>query len=870
MFTLLLKHRLYLVGYTNRSRHNCPHKKVSLFTNNLSTSTQKQPFPWFRNKNNPEESNLKFSCIQCGRCCKGRSRTQVFLNEAEINDISSYLEIDDSNDFLSKYTYAVKHPNDENQLLISLKSKLSESSNCSLPTIATSTDSELSQLQCVFLDATTNQCSIYEVRPTQCRSYPYWSNNLIGEAEWSAESKKCPGINVIVIDTNNTNTTESNGSNKREKEVLTAGNNKTAAANVSYEEVVLNMIVKEVHNYGVGIDLNYSDSIDTLKQVQQQSEYCDMSETNINEVDEFVSEFMNTNHSQIVYENDYLRVVDTTHPNETDHHVTNINTNTMTDCNNNNVEEEYTFKTSEDLTNLPWQQHNNSNRNRETETDTYRRLEFRNSAHMIQSQSRTLSATDDIVDHSSVSLPVHRVMVNVLVAYLKQTHGAYLKELMTSTNSSSSNSSLNHIINNNSNNIENDRDNNNTASTDSNTSNNTRDMRIGVIGAGGCVLPNHIYHLLTPFLKQENNANNNNNNNTHVQPYLSRLRVDCVDPDLEILEIAQAFFSTTFINALPPATTSNNTNNNSNNNSTKAASTSKYYNPYHQQNNKTNIRKSGLIQYNCVGEQFIKTHVSEICSMSTDSNSWLVAQTKQELDQENLSQLIQNNNDSNNNNTNNNTSDNNIPPTNEYEYDILIIDAYDSHSSESNNKQSVFKNYTPTNTTTTTDTINTPSANSNKPKKPSMKPTITNTSAELSIDPATHAISAAAATHNNNDNNATLDIDNMTDAEIRNMIYEDYRSMSDKTTAQKSHKNNNKYNNKSTKDDNKEEEEEQELPVSLDILDMEINSRHNHRSNNSASSNAHNVDMNITAPPLPLLQDQTELLFASLKHKSGE
>ncbi len=38
-------------------------------------------------------------------------------------------------------------------------------------------------------------CSIYSVRPLQCRTWPFWSGNLSSKAAWESASKRCPGMN---------------------------------------------------------------------------------------------------------------------------------------------------------------------------------------------------------------------------------------------------------------------------------------------------------------------------------------------------------------------------------------------------------------------------------------------------------------------------------------------------------------------------------------------------------------------------------------------------------------------------------------------------------------------------------------------------
>lgn len=46
---------------------------------------------------------------------------------------------------------------------------------------------------CQFLRS--GKCSVYEVRPTQCRTWPYWPE-LVNETAWEELKKECPGIGI--------------------------------------------------------------------------------------------------------------------------------------------------------------------------------------------------------------------------------------------------------------------------------------------------------------------------------------------------------------------------------------------------------------------------------------------------------------------------------------------------------------------------------------------------------------------------------------------------------------------------------------------------------------------------------------------------
>jgi Fe-S-cluster containining protein len=45
---------------------------------------------------------------------------------------------------------------------------------------------------CVFFK--DKQCSIYEVRPTQCRTYPFWKQNLASPQDWEKVAFECEGV----------------------------------------------------------------------------------------------------------------------------------------------------------------------------------------------------------------------------------------------------------------------------------------------------------------------------------------------------------------------------------------------------------------------------------------------------------------------------------------------------------------------------------------------------------------------------------------------------------------------------------------------------------------------------------------------------
>jgi Fe-S-cluster containining protein len=46
---------------------------------------------------------------------------------------------------------------------------------------------------CVFFDGQTRKCTVYEARPRQCRTWPFWDSNLKTPEEWKHTCDVCPG-----------------------------------------------------------------------------------------------------------------------------------------------------------------------------------------------------------------------------------------------------------------------------------------------------------------------------------------------------------------------------------------------------------------------------------------------------------------------------------------------------------------------------------------------------------------------------------------------------------------------------------------------------------------------------------------------------
>lgn len=128
----------------------------------MSTSVQSE---WYA-------QGLRFSCTQCGNCCSGPPGV-VWFNDDEAAAIAARLGITRF-DLLDRYCEKI-------------------GSRWSLREVKTEHG-----LDCVFLrrDAATGKatCGIYEDRPTQCRTWPFWPELLKSRRAWEAAAKTCPGI----------------------------------------------------------------------------------------------------------------------------------------------------------------------------------------------------------------------------------------------------------------------------------------------------------------------------------------------------------------------------------------------------------------------------------------------------------------------------------------------------------------------------------------------------------------------------------------------------------------------------------------------------------------------------------------------------
>ena len=115
-------------------------------------------------------AGLHFECAECGECCSGPGEGYIWITKPEIQIIAEFLKVTVDN-FRKEYLKRV-----------GLRTTIIEHSGTK---------------DCIFLRTINGkkQCMIYSVRPGQCRSWPFWSDNLSSPGAWNKTAQKCPGIN---------------------------------------------------------------------------------------------------------------------------------------------------------------------------------------------------------------------------------------------------------------------------------------------------------------------------------------------------------------------------------------------------------------------------------------------------------------------------------------------------------------------------------------------------------------------------------------------------------------------------------------------------------------------------------------------------
>ena len=112
--------------------------------------------PWY-------QDGLRFRCTQCGNCCTG-APGYVWVTDEEVEDIARHRG-ESPVETLALFTR-----------LIGKRRSLKERAGG----------------DCVFYDRKQG-CTVYPVRPRQCRTWPFWESNAVTKHTWERTCEICPG-----------------------------------------------------------------------------------------------------------------------------------------------------------------------------------------------------------------------------------------------------------------------------------------------------------------------------------------------------------------------------------------------------------------------------------------------------------------------------------------------------------------------------------------------------------------------------------------------------------------------------------------------------------------------------------------------------
>jgi uncharacterized protein len=112
--------------------------------------------PWYRD-------GLAFSCTRCGACCTGAPGF-VWVDAEEVSALAKHRGMT-VEAFGKKF---VRRVGDRFSLV------------------------ERPGGDCIFWDKAVG-CTVYEARPVQCRTWPFWPENIDSPESWEHVTSICPG-----------------------------------------------------------------------------------------------------------------------------------------------------------------------------------------------------------------------------------------------------------------------------------------------------------------------------------------------------------------------------------------------------------------------------------------------------------------------------------------------------------------------------------------------------------------------------------------------------------------------------------------------------------------------------------------------------
>jgi Fe-S-cluster containining protein len=143
------------------ARHPKPRPRQGHAANRATAATEKttkgksaKPDRWYRD-------GLQFECTQCGDCCTG-APGYVWVTYRETEALARFLQMSNAT-FRKRYVRKIGR-----------RYSLTERANS----------------DCVFFN---QGCTVYPARPKQCRTFPFWPENLSSRKAWEELEGQCPG-----------------------------------------------------------------------------------------------------------------------------------------------------------------------------------------------------------------------------------------------------------------------------------------------------------------------------------------------------------------------------------------------------------------------------------------------------------------------------------------------------------------------------------------------------------------------------------------------------------------------------------------------------------------------------------------------------
>ena len=138
----------------------------------LQPATDEQPpkLPWYGN-------GLTFTCQQCGNCCTG-APGYVWISDHEIDRLAAFKSMS-REQVMETYCRQIGQR-------VSLQERRTPQG----------------LYDCIFLEevklrngSVKRICGIYDARPLQCRTWPFWDGLLANRESWENAAGRCHGIN---------------------------------------------------------------------------------------------------------------------------------------------------------------------------------------------------------------------------------------------------------------------------------------------------------------------------------------------------------------------------------------------------------------------------------------------------------------------------------------------------------------------------------------------------------------------------------------------------------------------------------------------------------------------------------------------------